>query len=215
MRDGSSRIFDNSGSGIWPVRFSPDGRLVAAGNFNGEILIWELRSGCLLASLKGHSDTVSSIVFTPDGEGLINGDNDGILKYWDYTSARMSDEKGYGAADYWEHNEGLTFVGHTVGTFFCLMPILRFSPSQDIIRSISISPDGQWIASGSKDDKTVRIWNTGTAVQQCILQGHKLELFSVNFSPVGRYLASASSDGQVRIWTYNAGRRAREQQSSP
>ena len=135
MRDGSSRILGNASVGIWSVRFSPDGRHVAAGNKNGELLIWELRSGHLVASWKGHTDMVDDIAFMPNGEGLISfGIWDKALKYWDIsgstsTQMYMSDKKGHGVAGGAEQKKTsliFKFVGHTVSPSLFLFRLLIF-----------------------------------------------------------------------------------------
>ncbi|PPR07499.1 hypothetical protein CVT26_013468, partial [Gymnopilus dilepis] len=70
--------------------------------------------------------------------------------------------------------------------------------------SVSFSPDGRRVASGSYD-KTVRIWNIETGQEERKLEGHsdqeerKLEghsdqVWSVSFSPNGRRVTSGSSD---------------------
>ena len=71
---------------------------------------------------------------------------------------------------------------------------------QDCIPTISISPDGKWIATGSWD-KTVRIWNVHDATLHCILHC-PARVRSVDFSPVGNYLAIGGIMDQVTIWNY-------------
>ena len=209
MRDGSSRIFNHSNHDVFSVRFSPDGRRLAAGNEGGEVLIWELRSGHLVALLDGiQSDYVDNVDFMPNGKGLVIGSWDKTLKYQDITglsSAWMPDEKGHDEeADGAEKKGNFTFVGHTVCPFLLpsiLVPDSDCFPLQDKVLSVSISPDGHWIVSGSVDH-TVRIWNTRTGTQQCMLQGHKGSVSSVSFRPAGGFFASADYEGTVRIWSY-------------
>jgi glucose repression regulatory protein TUP1 len=41
------------------------------------VRLWEIRTGQLVDSLLGHKDSVVSVAFTPDGNGLISGGADG------------------------------------------------------------------------------------------------------------------------------------------
>ena len=47
------------------------------------VRICDTRTGELLESLRGHKHAVWSVVFTPDGRGLVSGSSDNTLKYWD------------------------------------------------------------------------------------------------------------------------------------
>ncbi|MEV6576147.1 NB-ARC domain-containing protein [Streptomyces sp. NPDC051577] len=70
-------------------------------------------------------------------------------------------------------------------------------------RSVVISPDGTWLASGS--DRTVRIWDRATGTQSAVLTGHTGPVSSVAISPDGTWIASAGEDGAVRIWDLATG----------
>lgn len=72
--------------------------------------------------------------------------------------------------------------------------------SSDIFR-FSFSPNGMWIASGSRDN-TVHVWNIDTGEIVRVLRGHTDRIIGVKFSADSRWLASASAnhDGTIRIW---------------
>ncbi|MCV3213318.1 hypothetical protein OGM63_07235 [Plectonema radiosum NIES-515] len=77
----------------------------------------------------------------------------------------------------------------------------RLEGHTDIVWGITFSPDGQLLASGSRD-KTVKLWRPdGTLLQT--LKGHSDAVSSVSFSPDGQTLASASLDKTVQIWHRN------------
>jgi WD40 repeat protein len=73
------------------------------------------------------------------------------------------------------------------------------------VESVTFSPDGQHVLSGSAD-QTVRVWaaTSGQEVQE--LLGHHDIVMSVAFAPDGRLAASGGFDRTVRIWDTVEGR---------
>ena len=67
------------------------------------------------------------------------------------------------------------------------------------INSISFSPDGRILVSGSHDN-TVRLWDMDTQTEVGTLEGHTENVLSVSFSPDGRTLASRGDDNTLRLW---------------
>jgi WD40 repeat protein/serine/threonine protein kinase len=72
------------------------------------------------------------------------------------------------------------------------------------VSSVSFSPDGRRLASGSHDS-TVRVWDLAGGGAPCVLKGHEGLATSVSFSPDGRHLASGSADSTVRVWDLAGG----------
>ena len=66
--------------------------------------------------------------------------------------------------------------------------------------SVSISPDGKWLISGSLDSY-VCIWDMHTGLHQCTLE-HVVSIRTVDFSPVENYIVIGSDDGFVTLWKY-------------
>ena len=67
------------------------------------------------------------------------------------------------------------------------------------VNSVSFSPDGATLASGS-NDLTVRLWDVATGTQKVVLTGHTHWVNSVHFSPDGKTIASGSTDNYVYLW---------------
>ena len=68
-----------------------------------------------------------------------------------------------------------------------------------VVSSVSFSPDGTTLASGSYDG-TVKLWDVATRTNIATLQGHTSVVWSVSFSPDGATLASGSTDRTVKLW---------------
>ena len=82
---------------------------------------------------------------------------------------------------------------------------LQTTPAQvtlehgDWVFSVSFSPDGTTLASGSRDS-TVKLWDVATHTNIATLEGHRGDVNSVSFSPDGTLLASGSYDNTVKLW---------------
>jgi WD40 repeat protein len=87
-----------------------------------------------------------------------------------------------------------------VTNFFAQRPELVVQAGhRNMVRSLAISRDSQWIASGGAD-KTIIIWEVGSGKQLLSLAGHKEWIFALAFSSDKKFLASGSYDGEVKVW---------------
>ena len=81
----------------------------------------------------------------------------------------------------------------------------RLEDHRASVLSLSVSPDGELIASGSKD-KTIKLWNRQGELQATLaggesnLQGHQDTVWCVDFSPDSQLIVSASKDQTIKLW---------------
>ncbi len=73
------------------------------------------------------------------------------------------------------------------------------NPHQEQVESVSWSPDGRFLASGSSDF-TVKILSADTGATLRTLRGHTTWVSSVLFSEDGAKALSGSDDSTVRVW---------------
>ncbi|MEO7911054.1 MAG: hypothetical protein ABIV47_15530, partial [Roseiflexaceae bacterium] len=96
-----SQINPSNDEHIWVtgLAFSPDGKMLAAGQADGTVAILDAATGTQQRSLIGHSDIVVSraVQFSPDGKTLATGSFDGTVRLWDAASGTQTAElRGHG-----------------------------------------------------------------------------------------------------------------------
>ena len=74
---------------------------------------------------------------------------------------------------------------------------------QSTIYSLSISPDNEYLISGSYDG-TIRLWNLHTKTCFSVYKGHFCPVLCVKFSPISHYFASGGCDKTARLWSVNS-----------
>ncbi|MEH1819351.1 MAG: hypothetical protein V7L31_09780 [Nostoc sp.] len=77
--------------------------------------------------------------------------------------------------------------------------VKTLSGHDDVVNSVSFSPDSQILASASQD-KTIKLWSREGQLLATLL-GHQAVVNSVSFSPDGQIIASASTDKTVKLWS--------------
>jgi WD40 repeat protein len=94
LRDGSRRTLWHGFPAFTSVAFSPTGQYLAAGNENGFLNIWDVRTGRLLSRCKIEDHiplSVRTLIFTPDGKTIASGSK--TLKCWNVSSLTGSRSK--------------------------------------------------------------------------------------------------------------------------
>uniref|UniRef100_UPI0025896DEC WD40 repeat domain-containing protein n=1 Tax=uncultured Treponema sp. TaxID=162155 RepID=UPI0025896DEC len=200
--------------GLIHLDVSPNGKNFASGSdCSHNVKIWNIETGTLVNELEGHTDTILSITYSPDGRYIASGSRDGTVRLWCALTGKEI-KKFFG------HKYGTVVSAFsTNGKFLFADPFSsndgETSKIWDIETGKEVVVDGLGCFLGYNESKslccfrgensTVRIYDTLTGKIVSILRGHADFVDSVSYSPDDKYVAT--SDGEaIRIWEIKTGR---------
>jgi len=207
------------------ARFSPDGKRIVSGDEN-TVKVWDAVTGLETLTIKGHSDRVSSVSFSPDGTRILSSSapnfqlpvrNDRTLKVWNAATGQESlIISGHSKAVYSASfsRDGKWIVSGSVDKTLKLWDAttgqekLTFTGHSKPVTCADFSPDGKRIVSGGWE-KTLKVWDTDTGQETLTLEGHTGAITDVSFSPNGKWIVSGSEDKTLKLWDAATGRATR------
>ncbi len=183
--------FDGHSKKVEGVSFSPDDQLIASASEDQTVKIWN-RDGLLLETLSGHESWVNKISFSPDGKLMATASSDKTVKLWHLECISHKANSCLKVNVKLLKTLDKTHDGHT-----------------DWVTDVSFSPDGNTLATASKDN-TIKIWSRDGILQKTISEqtnilnqddnSEKNGFWGVAFSPDGTVIAAAHEDKTIKLF---------------
>ena len=195
------------------MEYSPDGTVFAVATTAG-IWLYDTETYQETALLVRNNKGVEKIKFGPEGTILAAKERLNGITLWDI-NARQTKKTGlyasflYNNAQFSPDGKIYAHSNHKDAHLYNIAigedkHILKGHP--DFITSMSFSPDGKTLASGSKD-RTIYLWDVETGKHKYTLTGHPESITRVSFSPDGKILISIGEDKTIYYWDIATGER--------
>jgi len=190
-----------------------DGRRAISVSYDWTLRIWNLDSGHVIATCRGHLAPVTTCAVTPDGRRGISTSIDETLKIWDLYSADstpvLTRWTGLVTVCTVTHDSRrVVCASHEVLTCWDLdsgRALAEFTGHSDKVTACAITPDDKHVVSASRD-ATLKVWELVSGRVLATLVGHSAAVTACTVTPDGRRLVSASEDHTLRVWDLVSGR---------
>jgi WD40 repeat protein len=171
------------GTPVTALAYSPDGKLLAGGGYDGSVQLWDAHTGKPRGRFRARDSFPNNtfLAFSPDGKTLLAAAFFLPVRMWDLASGKE--------------------IGRIDG-----------ADAKARLYAFTLSPDGKTLAAAT-DDGVVRLWDVTTRKQLHELRENEAGPFlRVAFAPDSKTLVWATSRGTVRFWDVASGRQARPAQ---
>ncbi len=202
--------------GSYNIAWSPDGQILAGAYYNGNCVLWHIRSGGIQHVNTG-GKYVWGLAFSPDGEKLAAASEHHMIQLWDVHDGNLMYSFEGHTQEVWRvafSPDGMKLASASWDATIKLWDMQSydllhtFTGHEASVVDVTFGPYGKRIASSSRD-ATVRLWDVQEQSLINTLTGHDGTVYSISYSPNGQLIASVSDDTTVKLWQAEQGEHIR------
>ncbi|MDX2827915.1 helix-turn-helix domain-containing protein [Streptomyces ipomoeae] len=219
------RLTGHTGT-VGALAYSPDGKTLATGGFDGTVRLWDTGTGRTRKVLenesgkadeKPDSDTgpnfVRTLAFGPDGKTLAASGNDDA-RLWDLATGRVRgtvalrepDDDNMAAVGFTHDGRALAVAeGGQVLDVTTGRAVTTLKGPTGLEMAVAFSPDGRTLATSTRDH-TAQLWDLDTGRELSTLRSSTGVVSSLAFDADGKTLATGTEDGTVHLWNVADGK---------
>ncbi|GAB1865194.1 Periodic tryptophan protein 2-like protein [Camponotus japonicus] len=198
---------------ISSIALNSTGDWIAIGcSHAGQLLVWEWQSETYVMKQQGHRTNMNCLAYSPDGQYIVTGGDDGKVKLWNtlsgFCTLTFHEHASSISGVLFSHNRKFIASASLDGTIraYDLARYRNFrtltSPRPVQFSCLAIDASDEFLAAGGQDFFDVYLWSMKLGTLLEILSGHEGPIASLAFnpSPASTELVSASWDKTVKIW---------------
>ena len=190
------------------IAISPDGKMLATGNDDGVVRLWDLKTSKFSKEFPSHNGWIRSLAFSPNGKWLASASEDETIRICDVTTSNcLHILKGHNGRIWsiafhpfrsWlvAGDDALKVKLWHTQTGECLGAFQGYSQET---RPLVFSPDSQTLAVGN-NQATVNLKDSTTGRIQVSIPTNNGNIWSLAYSPDGNTLIGASDHKTVEVW---------------
>jgi WD40 repeat protein len=205
----NGRELDSPVLGAWNIEFSPDGQLVAAVGFSGVCRWWRVSDGKVVHEIVDPKDRAFySLAFDAEGKRFALGGREGSVTLWDVAEKKELPEQGVGAGDilatcFRPGSDELATCGD--GLVFFTGKQSKRTWNAMSTKDLLFTPDGSGVFIAKNPPHEVYLCEADTGKVRMTFSGHQSIVTKFAQNADGSRLATASTDGTVKIWDVASG----------